>query len=88
MPIQIHYQFSYLHEKDWVKFTLSLNGQSFLIILPYDDFLILMGQIVSTAKPFFDNIARMRIEGIKQDLKVEFDEASWNKMMKGKDDKT
>lgn len=85
MPIQIQYRFDYLHQIDVVRFNLNVNGQGFTIAMTYDNFILLMGEVVKTAQPFFEQIAQQRASGIKQDLKVEFDETKWNKMMEGKD---
>ena len=84
MPIQIQWRFNYLHETDAIEFSVNVGNQCFTIVLPYDMFIVLMWDVVNKAQPFFKQIALHRISGIKQDLKVEFDEAKWDKMMENK----
>ena len=81
MPINIQYRFNYFAETDIVEFNLSVNGQGFSLGLKYDDALSLMGSIVSIAQPFFEQIKAKRQIGIREDVKAEFDEAQWERMM-------
>ena len=81
MPIQIQYRFNYFAATDIVEFKISVNGQGFTFGLKYDDALSLMGSIVSMAQPFLEQIKKQRESGIKEDIKVEFDQAQWERMM-------
>ena len=85
MPVEIQYRFNYFAATDVVEFKIEVNGQGFTLGLKYDDALSLMGSIVGIAQPFFEQIKAKRQAGIREDVKAEFDEAQWNKMMEGKD---
>ena len=81
MPIQIQYRFNYFAATDIVEFVLSVNGQGFTLGLKYDDALSLMGSIVGIAQPFFEDIKTKRQVGTREDVKAEFDQAQWERMM-------
>ena len=81
MPIQIQYRFDYFAATDIVEFKISVNGQGFTLGLKYDDALSLMGSIVSIAQPFFEQIKGQREAGTREDFRVEFDQAQWERMM-------
>ena len=70
MSVQIQYRFNYYHERDIVEFCISVDGQGF----------------VSIVQPFFEQIKGQRGAGVKEDIKVEFDQAQWERMMETKDE--
>ena len=81
MPVVIQYRFNYFAATDIIEFKISVNGEGFTLGLKYDDALSLMGSIVSMAQPFFEQIKEQRKTGIREDVKAEFDQAQWERMM-------
>ena len=88
-PIQINYRFDYFQPTDVIQFSIKVGMSPVVVIgLPADAFFLLCDAIIGTGKPFFENVKRRRAEGIKGDIKVEFDQAQWDKMMTGGKDGT
>ena len=84
MPITIQWRFNYYHQRDIIECIINLNGNVFSLGLPYEKFMVLMGELIKTAAPFFKDIAEQRAKGIKEDLHVLFDQSKWEKMMEDK----
>jgi hypothetical protein len=84
-PIQISYRFDYFQQPDVIQFSIQVGMSPVIQIgLPADAFFSLLEQIIGTGQPFLETIKQRRAGGIKGDIKVEFDQAQWDKMMEEK----
>ncbi len=81
-PVQVSYRFDYFADKDVIQFSIKLGElPALIIVLPTEAFFSLCDGIVTLGEPFLNGVRKKRAEGVKEDIKVEFDAAKWNDMM-------
>lgn len=87
-PVRIDYRFDYNAKLNVIQFSIKIGNAPVLLIgLDADSFFTLGDKIVSTGKPFLEEIKRRRAEGFKEDMNVKFNTEAWEKKMEGKDEK-
>ena len=83
-PVQVSYRFDYFAEKDVIQFSIKIGTSPMLIVvLDADSFFSLCEGIVEIGESFLNQTREKRAKGVKEDIKVEFDVAEWEKRMKG-----
>lgn len=82
IPRRAEYAFYFNHKLDRITFTLQLEGAGQLFLcLGAEAFISLCEGIAEIYPGFLENVKRLRAEGIKEDIKVEFNKDQWDKMM-------
>lgn len=83
-PMPVSFRFSYTQEKDIIEFSIKIGSSPTVLVgLGADAFFQLCDTLVVKGQPFLEEIKRKRAEGIKQDIKAEFNTQEWEKKMEG-----
>ncbi len=83
-PIPISFRFYYTQKKDIIEFSIQVGSAPPVAIgMDADSFFGLCEGIIQVGQPFLEEIKRKRAEGIKQDIKAEFNTQEWEKKMEG-----
>ena len=83
--IQMEFRFNYHQEDDSLEFQFQMGHAPVVgLRLPTLPFLDLCNEIVKVWQPFIEKVKQHRTEGIKEDIKTDFDFKKWEKLMEDK----
>ncbi len=80
-PIRMGYHFHFNADKNLIEFSFIINGNGFAFGLDVENFFMLIDSLVEVGLPFLENIKNNIERGIKEDIKVDFTNEEFDRLI-------